>query len=77
MDQRERDVAEFSALKAACAKSHKLGPGGARVCICGAACGGSAACNALAMLRTFVRYAVVEDLHGMRELQERINASGF
>lgn len=54
--ERERLWAGWGALKAACRKQHPGGPGAAMTCICGAGCGGSAACTMLAVLRDFVRY---------------------
>ncbi len=37
--------------------THSKGPGGAAICICGAACGGSKACRGLSVIRTMLRYA--------------------
>ena len=57
---RELDRAGIQALFAACGEfhaKHSRGPGGAAICICGAACGGSEACRGLALLRNFFRYA--------------------
>ena len=38
-------------------QKYSKGPGGAAVCVCGAACGGSEACRGLAAVRDFLRYA--------------------
>lgn len=43
-------------LKTLCRKSHKGGPGGAAICICGAGGGGSSACGALRVIRDAIRY---------------------
>ena len=45
-----RNRASVDALLAACQKQHR-GAGGAAICICGASCGGSAACAGLWLLR--------------------------
>lgn len=39
-------INNFESLFQQCRKLHTR-PGGARICICGAGCGGSSACNAL------------------------------
>lgn len=43
----------ISALFNACSKEHR-GAGGAAICICGAGCGGSSACNALNLLKSAI-----------------------
>ena len=43
-------MSDFNALQEAARSTHK-GSGGAAMCICGAGCGGSSACNALSMLK--------------------------
>lgn len=48
---KERWKRDFVALLDACHKSHGKGAGGAAMCICGAGCGGSAACSALNILK--------------------------
>ncbi len=62
-EETERLHKEWYALRDACCDYHGNkkrgggGPGGARVCVCGAGCGGSVACNMLAELRSMIRYA--------------------
>jgi hypothetical protein len=41
-------------------QKHNKGPGGAAVCVCGAACGGSSACRGLAVLRDLFRYMDID-----------------
>ncbi len=51
---------EIKALYKAAGDYHakqSKGPGGAAICICGAASGGSDACTALALIRDIFRYA--------------------
>lgn len=52
----------FAALFDACRKSHKGGPGGQAICVCGAGSGGSPACAALGMIRDFFRYCPTDRL---------------
>lgn len=54
--ERDRLFKGWQALRAACNKQHPRGPGGAMMCVCGAACGGSEACSMLATLRDIVRH---------------------
>jgi hypothetical protein len=62
-EERERLHKEWYALRDACSDYHHNkkrgggGPGGARVCVCGAGCGGSTACSMLSELRSMIRYA--------------------
>jgi hypothetical protein len=44
------------ALFKVCCDSHRSGAGGARICICGAGCGGSRACNGLYLLQSALKY---------------------
>lgn len=46
----EQDLKDLDQLWTLCRKGHK-GPGGAAICICGAGCGGTAACRGLAVYR--------------------------
>jgi len=48
-----RMQSNISALFIACSKQHR-GAGGAAICICGAGCGGSAACNGLSLLKSAI-----------------------
>jgi len=59
--EREQELTwqRMRALKDACRASHKDGPGGAAMCICGAECGGSAACGALMEIRSLLSVAKV------------------
>lgn len=52
-DTRRRELLwdGWIALLAACRAQHPNKPGGAAMCICGAGCGGSAACRMLRELR--------------------------
>ena len=61
-EQHDRFLKNYTALQKACNKSHKGGPGGAAVCVCGAGGGGSEACGALRVLRDIVRYVNVNEL---------------
>lgn len=56
-DKKRRIIDDIAALKTACRKSHSGGPGGAAICVCGAACGGSQACSALSMIKNVLKYA--------------------
>jgi hypothetical protein len=58
----------ISALKAACRASHSGGPGGSRMCICGASCGGSAACTGLSFIKDALRYPHTEYAQYVREI---------
>lgn len=54
------DAEGLRALFVACGEyhaKHNKGAGGARMCICGAGCGGSPACRGLSVLRDLFRYA--------------------
>ena len=53
---------DWQALLAACRVTHGKGPGGAAMCVCGAPCGGSAACSMVAMLRNLIRYFPDENI---------------
>jgi hypothetical protein len=53
-DERVLLARRIYALRDACRASHTPGPGGASICICGASCGGSAACGALSDLRSLL-----------------------
>ena len=44
------NLKSVNALFSACQKEHR-GAGGAAICICGAACGGSYACSALGLIK--------------------------
>jgi hypothetical protein len=58
-EYKEQLIKDILALKQACSEYHNKhsgGPGGAAICICGHACGGSAACNGLGMIRNLLRY---------------------
>lgn len=44
------NLKSVNALFSACQKEHR-GAGSARICICGAACGGSYACSALGLIK--------------------------
>ena len=52
--RRERLWNNWGALKSAARATHKDGAGGTAICICGADCGGSAACSMLRELMTLV-----------------------
>ncbi len=65
---RRRVYDAISALKVACKDSHKPGPGGSRICICGASCGGSAACTGLRFLKDALRYPDTEYAQYVREI---------
>jgi hypothetical protein len=60
--ERARNWRGWAALREACRKAHKPGPGGAAICICGAPCGGSEACGMLGTLRDLIRYLPAESL---------------
>lgn len=47
---RERIATDYASLQETLQKGHR-GAGGAAMCICGASCGGTAACSALSILR--------------------------
>ncbi len=49
-----RNQRSAQALLSACSKQHR-GAGGAAICICGAGCGGSEACNGLNLLKAALR----------------------
>jgi len=51
-----RNHKAVDALFKACHDSHRSGAGGARICICGAGCGGSDACNGLYLLQAALKY---------------------
>lgn len=62
-DETKRLWEQWYALKQACAEYHQKhhsGPGGSRICTCGAGCGGSPACSMLAIFRDWIRYGVHE-----------------
>lgn len=65
---RRRVYDAVSALKAACRASHSGGPGGACICICGASCGGSAACTGLSFIKDALRYPHTEFAQYVREI---------
>ena len=50
----QRIMAGWSALTQACRLQHPKGPGGAAMCACGAACGGSEACSMLRDVRDLI-----------------------
>lgn len=62
MEERERFFKGWMALREACRNSHKSGPGAAAICICGAACGGSAACSMLGGIKSLITYMPIENL---------------
>ncbi len=68
--ERGRLFQGWMALRQACRASHKPGPGGAAICVCGAACGGSTACGMLGTLQDMIRYIPAEKLP--EDWQERI-----
>jgi len=65
---RRRVYDAVSALKTACRGSHTAGPGGSRICICGASCGGSAACTGLSIIKDAIRYPHTEFAQYVREI---------
>jgi hypothetical protein len=60
----------WAALKAACRKQHKGGPGGAAMCVCGANGGGSDACGTLGIIKSLILYMPTDLLPA--EWQKRI-----
>lgn len=71
--RREQLFDGWAALKEACRKSHKGGPGGAAMCVCGANGGGSAACSMLGTLKNLIRYLPAEEMPpAMREHVEML-----
>ena len=52
---------DWQTLRKACNNLHSPGVGGATVCVCGKACGGSEYCSALSQLRRFFSELCIED----------------
>lgn len=68
-ESRAKAIRQWAALRSACQAQHPGGPGGARVCVCGANCGGSDACTALANVKALLTYLDPKDLpHSVRGL---------
>jgi hypothetical protein len=69
---------QWQALREACRlyhAAHQKGPGGARVCVCGAGGGGSQACSMLSLLRALILYVPTRGLaEGHRKILEELRA---
>lgn len=73
MSRKELDIANLQALKKACGMTHESGYGGAAICICGHACGGSPACSGLSILKEFIRYYKPDDPNWEQQREFLIN----
>lgn len=74
-DRRKQLFSMWYALRHACQRQHKGGPGGAAVCVCGAAGGRSEACAMLSTLRDLIRYTPTDGLPAAhREMFEALQS---
>lgn len=79
VEMRRLDTEGLHALRDAVREyhaKHSKGPGGAAICVCGAACGGSKACRGFSILRDIVRYANPKDPKWLQQVEFVHNVLG-